>query len=266
MDILCFTVRGKLAHYRKYFANNTAFSFTIPPRTALMGLVAAAMGWPKDSYYEALASNHIRFGIRVGSPLKKSFQRLNFLSVKRTGDLAKSLNSDFRGHGGRIQTPFELVSGLSLAKDEVVYQVFMAPSPTGQTTFEEIQVQLLQRTPVYNLSLGIANFQASLTDIELLNDSQIRQTESDDFVLMHSAIPSALVKDLQFTNEDVNHYNFVEEDLMPGDFVGNGRREVKRMNRLLFSTTDSPLRVKTSAPFWQVVTQKGSLNIQFMDA
>ncbi len=266
MEILCFKVRGKLAHYRKYFANNTAFSFTIPPRTALMGTVAAAMGWPKDSYYETLASDHVCFGIRVGSPLKKSFQRLNFLSIKSTGDLTKSLDSDFRGQGGRIQTPFELVSGLNLAKDEVVYQVFLAPSPTGQATFAEIQEQLLRQSPVYNLSLGTANFQAWLSDIESLSSNQVQPSQSDDFVLMHSAIPSALVEALEFTNEDVDHYNFIEEDLMPGDFVGNGRREVKRMNRLLFSTTDLPLRVKTNAPFWQVATQEGPLNIQFMDA
>jgi CRISPR-associated protein Cas5h len=81
MEILTFTIKGKLAHFRKYYANNTAFSFTIPPRTTLMGIVAAAMGLPKDSYYEDFSSEKIKFGIRVLSPLKKSFHRLNFLSI-----------------------------------------------------------------------------------------------------------------------------------------------------------------------------------------
>ena len=85
-----------MAHFRKYYANNTAFSFSIPPRTAIMGIVAAAMGWPKDSYYEDLASENIQLGIRVLKPLKKSFHRLNFLSIKSTGDIAKHWSSDFR--------------------------------------------------------------------------------------------------------------------------------------------------------------------------
>ncbi|MCX6166236.1 MAG: CRISPR-associated protein Cas5, partial [Ignavibacteriae bacterium] len=111
MEILCFKIHGKLAHFRKYYANNTAFSFSIPPRTSLMGIVAAAMGLQKNSYYEDLASEKIHFGIRVLSPLKKSFHRLNLLSIKSIGDMAKKWSSDFRGEEGRIQTPFEVVSG-----------------------------------------------------------------------------------------------------------------------------------------------------------
>ena len=52
---------------------------------------------------------------------------------------------------------------------------------------------------------------------------------------------------------------------MPGDFIGNGKREVRRMNRLLFSTTNLPLRIKTRSPFWELTTQEGLLNLQFMD-
>ncbi|MDZ7691710.1 MAG: CRISPR-associated protein Cas5 [Balneolaceae bacterium] len=107
-------MKGKFAHFRKYYANNTAFSFSIPPRTTLMGLTAAIMGWEKDSYYERLSSEHIHFGVRVLTPLKKSFQRLNFLSIKSTGDISKSFDSDFRGKSGRIQTPFEVVSVLKI--------------------------------------------------------------------------------------------------------------------------------------------------------
>jgi len=119
MEILSFKISGKMAHFRKYYANNTAFSFCIPPRTTLMGIVAAAMGWSKDSYYEDLASENIQFGIRVLRPLKKSFHRLNFLSIKSTGDIAKNWSSDFRGEGGRIQTPFQVVTAWDLAKGDV---------------------------------------------------------------------------------------------------------------------------------------------------
>ena len=42
------------------------------------------------------------------------------------------MSSDFRGEGGRIQTPFEVVSGWDLTKDEVVYQVFISPTEQGE--------------------------------------------------------------------------------------------------------------------------------------
>lgn len=265
MEILGFKVKGKFAHFRKYFANNTAFSFTIPPRTTLMGLTAAVMGWKKDSYYERMASEHIHFGVRVLSPLKKSFQRLNFLSIKRTGDISKSFNSDFRGRGGRIQTPFEIVSAHNVASEEVCYQVFLVPEESGKKTFEEIKNWFLHKNPVYNLSLGPANFQATIFDEELIKSNCISKESSDDFVFIHSAIPSKYVEELEFNKEDYEQYNFVEEDMMPGDFLEDDNREVQKMNRLLFSTTNLPLRVCINTQYWNIKTKSEELNIKFMD-
>lgn len=230
-----------------------------------MGLVAGVMGWPKDSYYEKLSSEHFRFGVRVLSPIKKSFQRLNYLSIKKTGDISKSLDSDFRGRGGRIQTPFEVVSGFNLTKDEVAYQVFLRPENSKNPVYTEIKESFIHQKPIFNLSLGLASFLASLQHVEIVTDSEIEQIQTGEFIEIHTAIPSELIKELQFQKEDAEHYNFVEEDMMPGEFIGNHNREVKSMNRLLFSTTKHPLRVKLNAPYYQIKTQKEALNIQFMD-
>jgi CRISPR-associated protein Cas5h len=266
MEILCFKVRGKLAHFRKYYANNTAFSFTIPPRTSLMGMVAAAMGWPRDSYYEDLGSENIRFGIRVLSPLKKSFHRLNFLSIKSIGDIGKKWSSDFRGEGGRIQTPFELVSEWDISKGEVVYQVFISPTTVGVDVFELIKNQFLSGKLVFNITLGTANFTASISDVEYINSDKIVEKESEDFVLLNSAVPSHQVEELRFDKEEFENYNFVEEDMMPGDFLSNNNREVRKMNRLLFSITPNPIRVRLKKPFFQVGLNGETINLQFMDA
>lgn len=265
MEILSFKVKGKFAHFRKYYANNTAFSFSIPPRTTLMGMTAAAMGWEKDSYYERLSSDHIHFGIRVLRPLKKSFQRLNFLSIKSTGDISKSLDSDFRGQRGRIQTPFEVVSANNIIEGEVCYQVFLYAEESGKESFEQIKDRFLNKEPIYNLSLGPANFQATIYDEELIKANNINKESTDDFVLIHSAIPSKFVEELEFNKEDYDQYNFVEEDMLPGDFVENNNREVREMNRLLFSITNLPLRVRVDSPYWNIITGDEEVNIQFMD-
>lgn len=266
MEILSFKLKGKLAHFRKYYANNTAFSFTIPPRTALMGMVAAIMGWPKDSYYEILASENIRFGVRVLNPLKKSFHRVNFLSIKKIGDLARNWTSDFRGEGGRVQTPFEVVSGWNIGQNEVTYQIFISCFESGKNTFSELQKHLLSKKPVYNISLGTANFTASISDINLLKDSEIEEKTTNEFILMHTALPSYMVKELKFDKEEYGDYNFVEEDLMPGDFKEKGNREVRKMNRLLFSTSSNPLRVRMNGSYYAVKYSNEVLNVQFMDS
>ncbi len=265
MEVLCFKISGKLAHFRKYYANNTAFSFTIPPRTTLMGIVAAAMGLERDSYYELLASENIHFGVRVLTPLKKSFHRLNFLSIKTLGDLSKKLSSDFRGEGGRIQTPFEVVSGWDLTKDDVVYQVFITPTELGEKVFEDIKSHFINANPVFNITLGVANFGASINDAFLGEAISIDDFDPNNYSLVHSAIPTSLVSDLKFDKEDFGSYNFVEEDLMPGDFVANNNREVRKMNRLLFSTSTNPLRVKLNSPPFKMNLSEGEIVFQFMD-
>ena len=98
MEILQLDVGGKLAHFRKYYANNTAMSFSIPPRTTVIGMIASILGRKRDSYYEELASERIRISVRVMSPIKKTFHRLNFLSIKS--------KSDFDGSGGAYSNPF----------------------------------------------------------------------------------------------------------------------------------------------------------------
>ncbi len=265
MEILSFKIGGKMAHFRKYYANNTAFSFSIPPRTTLMGIVAAAMGLPKDSYYEDLASEKIHFGIRVLSPLKKSFHRLNFLSVKSIGDISKHWSSDLRGENGRIQTPFEIVSGWNMAKNQVEYQIFISRSEFGEESFEKVKNHFLTNEPVFNITLGIANFNATISEVQLFNESEITEIEDKGFVLMHSAIPVSVVEELKFNRDEYENYNFIEEDMLPGDFIGNGNREVRKMNKLLFSITPNPVRVILKAPYYQLNTKSGKLNIQFMD-
>jgi len=70
---------------------------------------------------------------------------------------------------------------------------------------------------------------------------------------------------LQFNKEEYENYRFVEEDMMPGDFNKNNNLEVKKMNRLLFSTTLNPLRVKLNSSYYQLDSKEELLNIQFME-
>ena len=256
-------MKGKLAHFRKYYANNTAFSFSIPPRTTLMGIVASVMGWDKDKYYEKLSSDNVHFSIRVLSPIKKSFHRLNLLSIKHIGDLSRKLDSDFRGKGEHIQTPFEIVSGLDIRNEDVEYQIFIKPSKTGIKVFEEIKLHFLNSSPVFNTSFGIANFNAAIFDILILRNYSLKKI-IDNFVTLHSEVPTKNILAINFNNE-ITDYNFIEEDLFPAEFIGNENRELKKMNRLLFSTTNFPIEVKLSSKFYSIQTEDENINIVFID-
>lgn len=255
MEILTFDVCGKLAHFRKYYANNTALSFSIPPRTTILGMIASVLGKGKETYHEAWQSDKLRIGVRVLSPMKKTFHRLNFLSIKGLGD--------FSGKGGRIQTPFEVVSGLDIKTDIVRYRIYLSCYEAGKAEFEKIKSAFLQRQQVYALTLGTANFTAWLEDVELVSDERIASQKSDNLTTIHSAIPSRLIRDIEIDRE--NKEDQLEEDLLPGDFIANHSRALSRLDRALFSTTPNGVQVIIGEKYYSLQRERDVENILFIE-
>jgi len=258
MEILQLDVGGKLAHFRKYYANNTAMSFSIPPRTTVIGMIASILGRKRDSYYEELASERIRISVRVMSPIKKTFHRLNFLSIKS--------KSDFDGSGGRIQTPFEVVSGYDISKDMVVYRLYVSCSEEGKDTFEELKEKVLQQKQHFALTLGTANFTASLMTIRLFEANEIQEIEANGLVTIHSSVPSEAVERIDFDKNGVeDSLQMIEEELLPADFVRNYDRELRKMNRTLFSTSPTGMRLELNRSHYQLTNAEEVQNILFLE-
>lgn len=258
MEILSFDISGKFAHFRKFFANNTALSYSIPPRTTVIGILAGILGYEKDQYHEALSTDNLLHGIKVIAPLKKTFQRLNFLSIKGP--------NDFRGRGGRIQTPFEVVSGPDIRKDEVSYRIYLTSGYNGDAAFNAVKQQLLQDTPVFNPTLGTANFHARISNIRHFNENHIQTHDCDkDWINLDSSLNAEQVEDLAFEKEALNKYNFVEEELLPAEFVANGNRQLQKMNRLLFTTDNVSLNVQFTGIYYEIGEKQDSENIQFIE-
>ncbi len=257
MEILSFDLVGKFAHFRKYYTNNTAMSFTIPPRTTLMGIVGAILGKPRDSYYEEFASDKLRFGIQVKSNIKKSFHRVNYLMIKD--------ERDFRGRLPHVQTPVEIVSGNDLRKDNVRYRIYI--SYYGEdNTFKELKTALLSNKINFNISLGTANHSASIENLSLIEDAEIQENKIDGkFISIDSVCKSENIEEIKFEKEEQDKYNFIEEELMPADFKANFDREVEKMNRVIYTTGDIPLYAKFSGTLYSFKRQKEIVNIQFLD-
>lgn len=256
MEVLSFDIEGKFAHFRKFHGNNTAMTFAIPPRTTILGILAAICGDPRDSYYERFQADKLKIGIRVMSNLKKSFHRLNLLMIKS--------KDDFRGQKGRVQTPFEVVSGSDIAADKVVYRIYLSPGLQLET-FQKIKQQILAQKPVFNLSLGTANFSASISKVTTyVNIEKLRANQ--EWIELDSAGNSDQIAEIQYNEDAAFKLNHIEEELMPADFVGRNSREVSHMNRVLFATNPFPLHVKLEGEYFRITAESGEVEtIQFLE-
>lgn len=232
MDLIILELQGKFAHFRKYYGNNTALSYALPPRTTIMGLLAALLGRERDTYYEEMSSGRLRIGIGIADPIKKSFHRLNNLMIK--GD------RDFRGRLGPVQTPYEMVMPLDLRQGLVRYRVFLSAHDDGQSLLDEIASCLEHKRHIYNLTLGAAFCHAQISHSKRHEaGAWSTQQAKGELLSLCSAVPIHLVERLVPTAHDVT----IEEELLPADFVGNGNRTLKALNKVLFTTSGHPIEL-----------------------
>ena len=255
MEILSFDIAGKFAHFRKFHGNNTALSYSIPPRTTIIGILAAIVGQEKGTYHENFRSDHLQVGISVQGEIKKTFHRLNFLKIIS--------RDDFSGKSGPVQTPFEVVTRDKVRASSVTYRIYLS---AGDTTvpYEKIKSHLISGEYVYSLSLGTANFTASISNFQVYERAKMI-TAAEEWVTLHSACNSEQVSEISFDEYASYRFNHVEEELMPADFVTDHDREVYRMNRVLFATTDFPINVKLNGSYYEIIGGRGNIrNIQFL--
>jgi CRISPR-associated protein Cas5h len=257
MEILTFDIAGKFAHFRKYYANNTAMTFTLPPRTTLMGIVAAMLGLPRDSYYKALSSERLRFSVRILQPVKKSFHRMNLLMIKG--------EKDFQGRLGHTQTPFEVVTGLDLRKDFVQYRVYVtATGNDGIDVFQILKDAVMASKTVFSLTLGTANFSAQVGNPRLFDETQWQEivAASNDFQTIHSAVLSNQVTEIETGVGKI----LMEEELLPANFMDDYNRELTSpMWRILFSTDGKPMRLKLKGHLIELMGRAEPEFITFLD-
>jgi CRISPR-associated protein Cas5h len=59
MNVVCFEYKAKYGHFLRAEANANGVTYPVPPRTVLLGLIAAVIGLPKDALAGELAEAHI---------------------------------------------------------------------------------------------------------------------------------------------------------------------------------------------------------------
>lgn len=140
MRFLRFVLRGKRAHFRRFYSNSSALTYPVPPPSALLGLLGAALGL-EPGELPRLAG--LRLSVRPLGEVRTLFQTVNHLFIK-ANPLAEA-----RGLAkeGRTQIPLQFLVG----ERGVGFEVWAVG--------EEGLVEGLARAvlePAYPLSLGPA--------------------------------------------------------------------------------------------------------------
>ena len=148
--ILVFDVWGEYAHFRKYYTTTSPLSFSIPPRTAISGLIGAILGLPKDEYLKYFSKQQAQIAVRILNPIKKVRLAENLINTKDDYFIPIKKGA----HSPRTQIRFEFVK-------DAKYRIYLYH--TDPNIFNKAKSMLLHHKCVYTPCLGItehiANFE-----------------------------------------------------------------------------------------------------------
>jgi len=248
-EILIFDLKGRLAHFRKYFTNSSSLSYTFPPRTVISGLVAGLLGYERDSYYEKLSDSHCKIALALKTPVRKMMQTMNYRNSNKKFSIEDLLsdNPDIEP----AQIPLEIICPVD--DSEISYRIYISCA----SIHEKLKNRLEQKLFVYPAYLGITEF---LGEIEFISEGTVNEIPFDKPVNLNSVCRKSAIVDRGLKFEDITAQYLLEK--MPADF--SGKREVTRYEEYLFEKNGKAIVAALKEPAYQVSYQGKTENIMFM--
>ncbi|MDY0218928.1 MAG: type I-B CRISPR-associated protein Cas5b [Candidatus Cloacimonas acidaminovorans] len=215
--ILCFELFGDYAQFKKFFANMSPLSFSIPPRTVLTGIIGAILGIDKQINPETFNESNSFIALRLLSPVKKTKITHNYIKTNT------SLNQvyDFKEHKP---------TNIEFLKD-VRYRIYFSCSE--QDTYNKLKELLVSHCSYYTVSLGISG---CLANFEFLGEFEVVANPSELRQKVNTVIPFVSIQEI-FLEETLNLQKVVIPAFM------NNQREVLKYEEILFEQNGAPIDV-----------------------
>lgn len=256
--VLIFDLKGPFAHFRKYYTNSSSLSYSFPPRTTLIGLIAGLIGDERDSYYEKFSDEHCKVAVSVRKSIRKIMQTVNYTSTK--SEHKYSFGGVLKGEVRHTQIPLEVVC--PKVDEELVYRIYF--HHTDPDTYKKVEERLTEKRFIYPPYLGITEF---LGEIEYISEGKVTQEPSNgEYIEISSVCRKDAIAEggLSFEMNSAVLQYLIEK--MPSNF--SRERDVTRYADYLFERNSSRLQVRLKEEFHRINYREGkhsvSENVIFM--
>jgi len=214
MKIISFHLKGKMAHFRKYYSNSSALSYFVPPRTTICGIIAGLLGLGRDSYYIDFSLDNLKIALSSEKPIKKAMQKMNYLMINSKNDL-----NGFQDY--HSQTPMELVIPQNIRGDYIDYKIW-AIHKDSKVMDKMIEIFGKEENIYYKSVGSCMAFGTAFNSgwIETKGIIEGRLMEELSQVTITSSIPADKVKEIKTTEMVKGSYRIIKEEL-PLEFDEN---------------------------------------------
>ena len=184
---LSFTIRGPWGHFRRIEGNLVKQTYRIIPRTTVAGMIAAMLGYDRNSYYGLFDHEHADIAVEPLHELRTLGLAQNVLATAEAdGDFETIGKSDLlkievpESNRARKQHNFEVLADPAYRID-----IRLASEP-AYTTLRDL---LDERAAVYPPSLGLSEF---LARVEYHGEFEVETVaDAETVTAVDSAVPDA---------------------------------------------------------------------------
>ncbi len=253
--VAVFDLCGPIAHFRKYYTNSSSLTYGFPPRTALMGVVAAVAGLERDSYYEILAPGRASFAVVGLTPVRRLIQTVNYVRTKGE-DLAR-----LRGLGAArgTQVPLEL---LLPAGEHLTLRFRVFFSCADGALVQEVAARLADRRPYFPLYLGLTEFIAEAEPVALAGPGDYEVVPPGGAVVLDSVLQAGLLAGVVLGRNGGSGPRFVRER---APFAFGPGRTLAPPADVIFEAGARPLPVRLRCPAYRFRLPDRTCTVAFLE-
>ena len=150
MKILIFDIWGEFGHFKKFYTTSSPLTFSVPPPTAIYGILGAILGLSKNDYLNHINGRTTNVAIQILKPIKKTRMTLNLIDTKNLGS-------------------FHLIKTRTQIKTEFLknpaYRLFI--NMNNEDLFNKLITKVKNKENHYTVSLGLANLLANFSYVGL---------------------------------------------------------------------------------------------------
>ncbi len=202
--ILIFELDGELGLFKKFYTTSSLLTFDFPPKTSLIGLIGAILGFKRESK-DLIKLQNFRIGIEILNPIHKLHQGVNWLNTKVRGgkdinkatknqlsEIMEQSSNDAYGFIGDQQYKPTNIQLLVNPK----FRIYIEDN--GLKYFEMLRKAIINQKYVFSPYLGQTEHIAIINFIDLIEAELINNEDPSHIEEFNCIIPD------EYILEDVN--------------------------------------------------------------
>ena len=178
MKVLVFDIWGDFGHFKKFYTTSSPLTFSVPPPTAVYGILGAILGLKKEEYLSRVNGRTLNLAVQILNPVKKIRMTLNYIDTKNSNS-------------------FNLIKTRTQIKTEFLknpaYRFFV--SLKDENLFNKLIERVENRESYYTVSLGLANLIANFKFAGVFEAKALKSARYIDSVILSENVENIEIKE-----------------------------------------------------------------------